>query len=86
MGFTLRFINIKPLPFDFYLPNLNICVEYDGKQHSNSVKIFGGEKAFESCKIRDQIKTEYCLKNNIPLIRIRYNENIEEVLKSSLDI
>jgi len=23
----------KPLPFDFYLPNLNLCIEYDGEQH-----------------------------------------------------
>jgi len=73
-----------PLPFDFYLPDRNICVEYDGEQHFRAAKLFGGEKAFESCKIKDQIKTDYCLKNNIPLIRIRYDENIEDVLSQKL--
>ena len=25
--------NKKPLPFDFYLSDLNICIEYDGEFH-----------------------------------------------------
>lgn len=33
--------DIKALPFDFYLPDYNICVEYDGEQHFRPVK-FGG--------------------------------------------
>jgi len=73
-----------PLPFDFYLPDRNMCIEYDGEQHFRAAKLFGGEKAFESRKIKDQIKTNYCLKNNIPLIRIRYDENIEDVLLQKL--
>lgn len=24
---------IRPLPFDFYLPDYNCCIEYDGIQH-----------------------------------------------------
>ena len=73
-----------PLPFDFYLSDLNACIEYDGKQHSAPVKTFGGEAAHQLQVIKDQIKTDYCLKNNIPLIRIRYDENIEEVLMQKL--
>jgi len=23
----------RPLPFDFYLPDLEMCIEYDGSQH-----------------------------------------------------
>ena len=29
--------NIKPLPFDFYLPEKNICIEYDGEHHFKSI-------------------------------------------------
>jgi len=34
--------NKLPLPFDFYLPNENICIEYDGIQHFKPIDYFGG--------------------------------------------
>ena len=34
----------KSLPFDFYLPNYNTCIEYQGKQHYESIEYFGGEE------------------------------------------
>jgi hypothetical protein len=74
------------LRFDIYIPSKNTCVEYDGEQHYRSVKIFGGDKAFMGCQIRDKIKTQYCLDNNIGLIRIPYWDfnNIETILSESL--
>jgi very-short-patch-repair endonuclease len=66
--------------FDFYLPEYNICIEYDGLQHFDIINYFGGEKNFKLMKIRDRIKNDYCKKNNIKLIRIKYNENIDEKL------
>lgn len=71
----------KSLKFDFYLPKMNICIEFDGVQHYKPVKYFGGVKKFEELQRRDKIKSEYCLKNNIELIRIRYDEPIIESLK-----
>lgn len=73
----------KKLKFDFYLPDYNMCIEYDGEQHNKVVEHWGGETDFIKRKIRDNIKNEYCLKNNIRLIRINYNENIEEILKKN---
>lgn len=73
-----------PLPFDFYLPDYNMCIEYDGKQHSHNIFYFGGkirENLYEELKIRDKIKDEYCNKNEIRLLRINYNENIIEKLE-----
>jgi hypothetical protein len=70
----------KPLKFDFYLPEYNICIEYDGEQHFNVKEHWGGEIEFEKIKKRDKIKNEYCMNNNIGLIRISYLENIEEKL------
>ena len=78
-----KFENCKykqKLKFDFYLPTHNICVEFDGKQHFKSIKYWGGEKDFIIRQKRDQIKNIYCKENNIKLLRIKYNENINEKL------
>ena len=77
----------RALPFDFYLPDLNICIEYDGRQHYEPVDFAGkgDEWAKEQLKItqyHDAIKNEYCKNNNIPLLRISYLQNIEEELQN----
>ena len=74
--------NIKPLPFDFYLPDYNICIEYQGMQHYEPVEHFGGREKFEGQILRDNIKKEYCKKNNIILFEIPYYSNLDiELLK-----
>ena len=74
-------IKEKKLSFDFYLPDYQMCIEYDGKQHYEPVKWFGGKKTMDGIIERDKIKTNFCLKNDIKLIRIKHDENIEEKLK-----
>jgi len=77
------------LKFDFYIPSLNACVEYDGIQHFEIVDHYHkSQDDFEEQQLRDKIKTDYCLNNNIKLIRIPYTEfdNIEEILKHELSI
>lgn len=78
-------INHK-LPFDFYLPELNTCIEYDGKQHFEPIERFGGVEGFTEQKKNDNIKTEFCKNNNIKLIRIPYYDykNIETILSKEL--
>ena len=78
--------NVRPLLFDFYLPQCNLCIEYDGKQHFiphdfNSKE--SDEKKLENLKLvqlRDQIKNDYCEQKGINLLRIKYDENVEEKL------
>ena len=67
------------LSFDFYLPNENIIIEYDGEFH---YKMIMGYEEFMNGKIRDTIKNIYCQQNNIKLIRIPYwdFDNIEKIL------
>lgn len=74
------------LPFDFYLPRYNILIEFDGIQHFEIVKHFGGLNSFIDRKIRDTVKTIYCKDNNIKLIRIPYWEinNIDKILNKEL--
>ena len=78
--------NKLPLPFDFYLPKYNLCIEYDGLQHFEphdfTSKLNEEEKLenFKMSQIRDQIKNDYCKNNDIGLLRIRYDENVKEKL------
>ena len=78
----------RELPFDFYIPNLNIVIEYDGIQHYEIIKYFSGLDGFITTKIHDVIKTKYCEDNNIKLIRIPYWEydNIENILIKELNL
>lgn len=63
-------------PFDFAIFNddgeLIKLIEYDGEQHFEPIKLFGGEENFLIQQERDIKKNEYCKKNNIPLLRIPY--------------
>ncbi len=88
-----KFINCKDifdLPFDFYLPNLNAAIEYDGELHYHVHRFIKdplkAEKVLDRTKRHDVIKTEYCKNNNINLIRIPFWEfdNIENILQSQL--
>ena len=76
--------NVFVLPFDFYLPEYNTCVEYDGIQHYKPINHFGGEKAFNITKQNDLIKTNYCNYNMISLIRIPYYNDVPDSLKNLL--
>lgn len=66
---------------DFYLSNYNICIEFDGKQHFEANKHFGGENRLKEQKKTDQIKNNFCKENKIKLFRIRYDEDISEKLE-----
>jgi len=74
----------RPLPFDFYLPSINTCIEFDGHQHFIPNEIWGGENNLLEIKKRDEIKTNYCEKNNIKLIRIKYDNKLIEKTISEL--
>ena len=74
----------RPLPFDFYLPDLNKCIEYDGKQHFEIVDYFGGEDGYKIRQYHDSIKTKYCEDNNIPLLRIPYYADVDTELSKFL--
>lgn len=78
--------NIKKLSFDFYLPDYNVCIEYDGEQHYKPITYFGGIKRYEIQKKRDEIKNIYCIENNIKLLRISYKENIKEKIEKYINI
>lgn len=72
-----------PLRFDFYLPDFNMCIEYQGKQHYEPVDYFGGFSGLCSLQKRDNIKREYCKSNGVRLLEIPYWDygRIETILE-----
>lgn len=73
--------NKRKLRFDFYIQECNTIIEYDGEHHFIENKYFG-EGNLEYTKNNDKIKNEYCITNNIKIIRIPYwnYKSIEEIL------
>ena len=71
------------LPFDFYLPEYNRLIEYDGQQHFHIA--FGqDEEKLKTQQKYDIIKNDWCKKHNIKLIRIPYYQKeitIENLIK-----
>lgn len=70
------------LRFDFYLPEYNCYIEYDGIQH---FKPTFGEESFLLQQENDNIKNNYCQDNNICLIRIPYQYKTYKQLESLLN-
>ena len=79
------------LRFDFWIPKLNLAIEFDGKQHKEySPELHGTGKVgltkFYNQVLRDCVKDLYCRQKNIRLLRIRYDQylEIEEILEKEL--
>lgn len=58
--------------FDFYLPQYDAAIEFDGLHHFEPVENFGGEERFIHIQHRDDLKFIFCRKNDIPLLRVPY--------------
>lgn len=71
--------NKKCLPFDFYIPEINTVIEYQGAQHYKPVDIFGGEHEMSIRKNNDNIKKEYCKNNNINLLELPYTLSKDDI-------
>jgi len=81
-------VDKRKLPFDFYLPDYNTCIEYDGIQHFEVIEYWGGEDYYEYIKKHDNIKNNFCKNNNIKLLRIKYTRNLnsDNILKNIYDL
>lgn len=75
----------QALLFDFYLPDYNLCIEFDGQQHFEPK--FGID-SFVTTKLHDAMKNNYCRWNKIDLLRISYLEgnNIEQIISEKLNL
>lgn len=74
------------LPFDFYLPDYNVCIEYDGEHHYRPLEMWGGYEKFLTNQDNDNIKNEYCKNNNIKLLRLPYTYSKNDIQNEILNI
>lgn len=78
--------HILPLRFDFAIlddeHSVQTLIEFNGRQHYEPIEYFGGQETYELTVLRDNIKKEYAENNGIPLITIRYNEDVDTVLST----
>ncbi len=96
---VLEKLNIKYVPqktiypktdlrlyLDFYLPDHNLAIEFDGGQHFFPVAYFGGQKTFERLQLNDAHKNLYCIENGISLLRIHHSEaeEIEKIVRQAI--
>lgn len=66
-------------PFDFYLLELDIYLEYDGEQHFLQIPKFG-QTPLHKQQERDRKRNEWCRANNVKLEIITYQEDISKRL------
>lgn len=64
---------------DYFLPELNIAIEYDGEQHFKPCFTSKWESVFK-VNNRDILKDKLCNEHGIKVLRFRYDENITEKL------
>ena len=69
-----------PLKFDFGIYDNNnklvLLIEFQGVQHYDTSNFFFSEENV----VRDELKRKYCADKKIPLIEIKYDEDIEKKL------
>ena len=63
---------------DIYVPELNLAIEYQGKQHYEPVELFGGEEGLRSTRERDKRKKALLTAQEVPLLEWPYNAPITE--------
>lgn len=73
--------------YDFFVPDLNLLIEYDGEQHFRPVKYFGGVETYERLVQRDREKNLLAKMFGHHLIRIPYTQfdNLEVYLSRAID-
>ena len=69
------YTDLSNLRFDFYLPDYNRLIEFDGIQHFIYTENWHQSKEeYDKARKRDEMKNSYALNNNIPLVRIPYTQ------------
>ncbi|BBE37279.1 hypothetical protein PHIM1EF22_0060 [Enterococcus phage phiM1EF22] len=66
---------VKQLSYDFYLPELNILIEFQGEQHYKPIDFFGGSDKFKCQQEHDKLKRDYAKHNGIGFIEVKYTKD-----------
>ena len=78
----------RPLPFDFYLEDYKMLIEFQGIEHYKSIPFFGGDESFENRKALDGIKKDYAINNGYKFLEISYIDlkkgNVNDILAKNI--
>lgn len=82
----------RKLPFDFFIPEFNMIIEYHGQQHYECVRFSKSmdenqlKQKLQTRKKLDKLKVNFCMDNKIKFLEISYKNfnNIEDILKKEL--
>ena len=83
-----RFHDLKDktyLSYDFYLPDYNILIEYQGEQHYISKDYFGGDKQFKNQQKHDKLKRDYAKNNGYKLLELHYSLDTQDKVDKYLN-
>lgn len=72
------------LSYDFYLPDYNILIEYQGIQHYKEKEFFGGDKHLKKQQYHDNLKREYAKNNGYKLLELHYSLDTQELVNKYL--
>lgn len=76
---------ITPYRYDFYLPEYNRIIEFDGLQHTSNKADQYFDRTHKELEEIDNIKNQYAKTHNITIIRIPYNKLQSLVINDLLD-
>lgn len=79
---------IKKFSLDFYIPDKNIVIEYNGGQHYDYTSMFHTDiEEYMGQVLRDLLLKKYCEDHNLKLLYIPYKDNnrLEDVIFKFLD-
>lgn len=74
---TFKWLGMMSL--DFFIPQHNIAIECQGRQHYELVTFFGGREGFETVKERDKRKKQLCEEHGVKLLYFadkQYEDNV----------
>ena len=72
------------LSYDFFIPEKNLLIEYNGRQHYEAIDYFGGKEQLKKQRHHDWLKRKYARDNNYQLLTISYKDDILTKLKEVL--
>ena len=72
------------LSYDFYIPDQNILIEYQGQQHYEPVDYFGGGSKFKLQQKHDKLKSDYAKDHGYNLIAVPYTYDTLSKIKKYL--
>lgn len=69
-------IDLQPQRFDIYIPSIKVAIEYQGKQHYESVEFFGGNEKLAYQKELDLRKKAIAIRKGITVLEWDYKRKI----------